>query len=105
MGSSQKLSMAFLWRSGDLGCTPGKGGIYEMKPTLTDVEYRLISIRKMGYVKYISKISHFLFHFRKGSKWYHSQGCRRTMSSSRPAYHWADSRMASCRSARDDAVT
>jgi hypothetical protein len=97
MGSSQKLSMAFLLRSGDLGCTPGKGGIYEMKPTLTDVEYRLISIRKtsfcgnsyrkMGYVKYISKISHFLFHFRKGSKWYHSQGCRRTMSSSRPAYH------------------
>ena len=49
MGSSQKLSMAFLWRSGDLGCTPGKGGIYEMKPTLTDVEYRLISIRKISF--------------------------------------------------------
>ena len=48
MGSSQKLSMAFLWRSGDLGCTPGTGGIYEMKPTLTDVEYRLISIRKIS---------------------------------------------------------
>jgi hypothetical protein len=104
MGSSQKLSMAFLLRLGDLlGVRPV--GIYEMKPTLTDVEYRLISIRKMGYVKYISKISNFLFHFRKGSKWYHSQGCRRTMSSSRPAYHWADSRMASCRPARDDAVT
>jgi hypothetical protein len=25
----------------------------------------------MGYVKYISKISHFYCHFRKGSKWYH----------------------------------
>jgi hypothetical protein len=48
MGSSQKLSMAFLLRLGDLlGVRPV--GIYEMKPTLTDVEYRLISIRKISF--------------------------------------------------------
>ena len=69
MGSSQKLSMAFLWRSGDLGCTPGTGvnlwGESPLYMNPVNVEYIDTSTsRKQG--RYLRDASQVIYQAKNG---------------------------------------